>query len=72
MDDRQGVEAVELIDPDTAIPIHYNDYDVFKSPLEEFKKAAEAAGLQEKMVYLAHGETYDFHAPSKQRGKAST
>ncbi len=64
MDDRQGVAAVKLIDPDTAIPIHYNDYDVFKSPLEDFKRAAETAGLQEKIVYLAHGETYDFQVPS--------
>jgi len=60
MDDQQGVEAVQLINPETAIPIHYNDYDVFKSPLEDFKRAADAAGLTEKMVYLAHGETYDF------------
>jgi L-ascorbate metabolism protein UlaG (beta-lactamase superfamily) len=70
MDDEQGVEAVKLINPDKAIPIHYNDYDVFKSPLEDFQRAAEAAGLQEKMIYLAHGETYEFHASSKQRGKA--
>ncbi|HEY8559332.1 MAG TPA: MBL fold metallo-hydrolase [Pyrinomonadaceae bacterium] len=69
MDAEQGVEAVKLIDPDTAIPIHYNDYDVFKSPLEDFKRAAEAAGLREKMVYLAHGETYDFNAPAKRGGK---
>ncbi len=60
MDDAQGVEAVKLINPDTAIPIHYNDYDVFKSPLEDFKKAATEAGLTEKMVYLAHGDTYNF------------
>ena len=60
MDDKQGVEAIKLINPRTAIPIHYNDYDVFKSPLEDFKRAAEEAGLTEKIVYLAHGETYDF------------
>ena len=71
MDDEQGVEAVELINPDKAIPIHYNDYDVFKSPLEDFQRAAEAAGLQEKMIYLAHGDTYDFSAPVKLHGKTS-
>ena len=64
MDDEQGVEAVKLIDPKTAIPIHYNDYDVFKSPLEDFKRAAQNAGLQEKMVYLAHGETHEFQIPN--------
>ncbi len=60
MDDEQGVEAIKIVNPDKAIPIHYDDYDVFKSPLEDFKDAATAAGLGEKMIYLAHGETYDF------------
>ena len=63
MDDEQGVEAIKIIQPEKAIPIHYNDYDVFKSPLEDFKRAAEAAGLSEKMIYLAHGETYNFEVP---------
>lgn len=60
MDAEQGVEAVKTIDPDVAIPIHYNDYDVFKSPLEDFKRAVTEAGLDEKLVYLSHGDTYDF------------
>lgn len=25
---------MHLIDPDVTIPIHYDDYDVFKSPLK--------------------------------------
>lgn len=68
MNDEQGVEAVKIINPDKAIPIHYNDYDVFKSPLEDFKSAAEKAGLSEKIIYLSHGETYNFEiAANKQR-----
>jgi L-ascorbate metabolism protein UlaG (beta-lactamase superfamily) len=72
MDDEQGVEAVKIINPDVAIPIHYNDYDVFRSPLEDFKRAAEAAGLSKKMVYLAHGETYNFELPASRQLKASS
>jgi L-ascorbate metabolism protein UlaG (beta-lactamase superfamily) len=60
MDDEQGIEMVNIIEPDTAIPIHYNDYDVFKSPLEDFKRAVDAAGLQDRIVYLTHGESYEF------------
>ncbi|HEX8338902.1 MAG TPA: MBL fold metallo-hydrolase, partial [Pyrinomonadaceae bacterium] len=37
MDAEQGVEAVRIINPKKVIPIHYNDYEVFKSPLEDFK-----------------------------------
>jgi len=72
MDDKQGVEAIQLINPETAIPIHYNDYDVFKSPLEDFKRTAAEAGLNDKIVYLAHGETYNFETPANLRQKASS
>lgn len=65
MDDEQGVEIMRIIDPEKAIPIHYNDYDVFKSPLEDFKKAAEEAGLSDRLIYLAHGESYNFRAKAR-------
>lgn len=67
MDAEMGVEAIKLINPKEAIPIHYNDYDVFKSPLEDFKQAADAAGLTERMRYLSHGETYNFEIPASRR-----
>jgi L-ascorbate metabolism protein UlaG (beta-lactamase superfamily) len=63
MDAEQGVEALRIIDPRTAVPIHYNDYGVFKSPLEDFEKAVAEAGLEDRVRYLAHGETYEFEVP---------
>ena len=60
MDAMQGVEAIEIIAPRTAIPIHLNDYTVFKSPLEDFVKAITEAGLEHKVRYLNHGDTYNF------------
>jgi L-ascorbate metabolism protein UlaG (beta-lactamase superfamily) len=60
MDASQGVECLRIIQPDMAIPIHYNDYDVFKDPLENFIRAVERAGLQNKVRYLDHGESYAF------------
>jgi L-ascorbate metabolism protein UlaG (beta-lactamase superfamily) len=60
MDARQGVEAIRIIEPRTAIPIHYNDYTVFKSPLEDFKRAVAEAGLEDRVHYLSHGDTYEF------------
>jgi L-ascorbate metabolism protein UlaG (beta-lactamase superfamily) len=60
MDAEQGVEMLQIVKPKRAIPIHYNDYDVFKSPLSEFKQAVEAAGLADRVHYLGHGETYTF------------
>jgi L-ascorbate metabolism protein UlaG (beta-lactamase superfamily) len=60
MDAKQGIEAMRIIDPALAIPIHYNDYDVFTSPLSDFQDEVRAAGLENRVHYLSHGETYRF------------
>jgi L-ascorbate metabolism protein UlaG (beta-lactamase superfamily) len=60
MDGKDGVKLMQLLAPHHAIPIHYNDYDVFKSPLSEFENEVKAAGLEGKVTYLKHGETYRF------------
>jgi L-ascorbate metabolism protein UlaG (beta-lactamase superfamily) len=62
MDAAQGVEAMRIVDPELAIPIHYNDYDVFTSSLEEFLQAAQEAGLRERIHVLRHGDRYDFRS----------
>ena len=63
MDAEQGVDAVELFDADTSIPIHYDDYDVYESSLAEFREAVEAAGLEDRVVYLDRGDQYAFETP---------
>ncbi|WP_208280722.1 MBL fold metallo-hydrolase [Massilia oculi] len=60
MDGKDGVRMMQVVRPKKTIPIHYNDYDVFKSPLEDFAREVKAAGLEQEVVYLAHGETYTF------------
>jgi L-ascorbate metabolism protein UlaG (beta-lactamase superfamily) len=60
MDGQDGVRMMQVVRPRKTVPIHYNDYDVFKSPLEEFAREVKAAGLERDVVYLAHGETYTF------------
>jgi L-ascorbate metabolism protein UlaG (beta-lactamase superfamily) len=62
MDGKDGVKMLQIIAPKHAIPIHYNDYDVFKSPLKDFENAVNEAGLSGKITYLKHGETYRFNA----------
>ena len=56
----QGVKALQIIRPRTAVPIHYHDYTVFKDPLSTFKEAVVAASLRTTVDYVAHGETYTF------------
>lgn len=37
-----------------------SDYDVFLSPLADFKKAVDTAGLSDKVVYLDRKDEYKF------------
>lgn len=37
-----------------------SDYDLFLSPLSDFKKAMEEAGLSDKVVYLDRKDQYKF------------
>lgn len=67
MNDKQGVEAIKLINPREVIPIHYNDYQIFKSPLEDFQRAVREAGLEHRVRYLRHGESYEFEVPAGRR-----
>lgn len=60
MDASQGLELLQLIRPDLTIPVHYDDYDIFKSPLKEFKDAVKTAGLEAKVLYLERREEYRF------------
>jgi L-ascorbate metabolism protein UlaG (beta-lactamase superfamily) len=60
MDGSQGVDLVRIVKPKRAIPIHFDDYDVFQSPLEDFKKEVAAAGLENRVTYLDRGEAYTF------------
>jgi L-ascorbate metabolism protein UlaG (beta-lactamase superfamily) len=68
MDAEQGVEAMRIVDPRTAIPIHYNDYEAFKSPLEDFERAVREAGLEDRVHYLSHGDTHEFEVSGVSSG----
>ena len=58
MDAEQGVEALRIIDPAVAIPIHFDDYDVFTSSRDDFVAAAADAGLGDRVVVLDRGDTH--------------
>lgn len=58
MDGEQGAELLALVNPRRAIPIHYDDYDVFTSPLSEFEEAVRQRGLQARVQILARGDSW--------------
>jgi L-ascorbate metabolism protein UlaG (beta-lactamase superfamily) len=65
MDAEQGVRFLQIVKPKTAVPIHFNDYTVFKSPLDDFRAAAAKAGLESEIRYVAHGETITLPSPRR-------
>jgi len=62
MDAAQGVEALQLVRPRTAVPIHTDDYAVFKSRGDEFRRAVADAGadLVTEVRWVDRGETWRF------------
>ncbi|RMJ21069.1 hypothetical protein PHISP_08062 [Aspergillus sp. HF37] len=60
MDGRQGVELMQTVRPEVTIPIHYDDYEVFASPLEDFRRLVEQAGLSDRVVYLDRSDLFRF------------
>ncbi|NRQ30480.1 MBL fold metallo-hydrolase [Nonomuraea sp. NN258] len=57
MDGEQGASWVDLINPHAVVPVHYDDYTVFTSPLDDFRHHIEQAGLSDRVVYLKPGES---------------
>jgi L-ascorbate metabolism protein UlaG (beta-lactamase superfamily) len=59
MDAQQGLDYLRRIRPGTAVPVHYDDYGVFRSPLSEFLAAVEDAGLGNLVTAPGRGETIE-------------
>lgn len=60
MTGEQAVRCVEIMEPRTAIPIHYDDFSVFLSGLDDVERAAAESSVSTEFHYLSHGERYRF------------
>jgi L-ascorbate metabolism protein UlaG (beta-lactamase superfamily) len=57
MDAAQGAEFVELLEPRVTVPVHYDDYGVFKSPLSDFIATWKERELPGELRVVERGET---------------
>jgi len=57
MDGAQGAHLLERVRPGTALPIHYDDYTVFKSPLSDFTREVAGRNLSALVRTWGRGET---------------
>jgi L-ascorbate metabolism protein UlaG (beta-lactamase superfamily) len=63
MDAAQGADLVETLRPANAVPVHFEDYTVFTSPLEDFRRELERRGMSDRATYVAPGQTHTFTHP---------
>jgi L-ascorbate metabolism protein UlaG (beta-lactamase superfamily) len=55
MDGRQGAELVALLALPKAIPVHFDDYGVFASPLSDFVEEMRRRGMGDRVVEVRRG-----------------
>ncbi|MEU0163564.1 MBL fold metallo-hydrolase [Streptomyces sp. NPDC006261] len=56
MDGRQGAECARRLGTPFALPVHYDDYSVMKSPLSAFLDEMARRGLEERVVHCDRGQ----------------
>ncbi len=59
MDAEQGVDFLRRSGARRAVPVHYDDYKVFRSPLSSFVQRAERAGLGARLLPVHRGQTVE-------------
>jgi L-ascorbate metabolism protein UlaG (beta-lactamase superfamily) len=57
MDGRQGADWVEAVRCDRTVPVHFDDYTVFSSPLSDFLSETRRRGLIDDIHPLNRGAT---------------
>ena len=57
MDGEQGVDFLRRVQPATAVPVHHDDYRVFRDPLSSFLRRTEDAGTDTLVRPVQRGQT---------------
>ena len=57
MDAAEGVDFMRRVRPSLAVPVHYDDYKVFRSSLVDFLGLAADAGFENHVRTVARGQT---------------
>jgi L-ascorbate metabolism protein UlaG (beta-lactamase superfamily) len=61
MDAGQGADLVDALRPPVTVPVHYDDYPVFRSPLADFLTTVRHRALPTDVRVVRRGETVALH-----------
>jgi L-ascorbate metabolism protein UlaG (beta-lactamase superfamily) len=62
MDGRQGADLVELLRPPVTVPVHYDDYTLFRSPLGDFVAEVARRRAPGEIRAVGRGQTVSLRA----------
>lgn len=57
MDGRQGAEMVNTLKLPKVIPVHFDDYTVFASPLADFTDEMKQRGIADRIIEVGRGDS---------------
>ncbi|MDQ2811119.1 MAG: MBL fold metallo-hydrolase [Actinomycetota bacterium] len=63
MDAKQGADLMELVGAGMAIPVHFDDYPLFKSPLSDFRAEVTRRGIVDRVRFVDRGDTVSLSQP---------
>ena len=72
MDAEQGADLMEIIDAGTVIPVHFDDYALFKSPLSDFRAEVTRRGNAGRVKFVNRGDTVTLSRPASAGKPRST
>ena len=57
MDAVQGADLMQLLIPTMTIPVHFDDYPSFRSPLADFRAEVTRRGFLDQVRFVERGDT---------------
>lgn len=57
MDASQGADLIQAVRPRRAVPVHTDDFDVFRSSLADFEREVSRRGLDDVVTVVGRGDT---------------
>ncbi len=57
MDAVQGADLMQLVKPRLVIPVHFDDYELFTSPLSDFRAEVNRRAISDSVRFVDRGDT---------------